>query len=120
MLKEKEKDIGRHLLTIPILLKKKRKLKRKILFQNEEAKKNKRNLKRRFFFKKKEKKNVIFTFYIHNFTLSFFIVSRGCQVAFKYCSVVLYYCTLSLFFKICMFRIVFSQKHFDYEKSPCT
>ena len=70
------------------------------------------------FKKKKEKKNVIFTFYIHNFTLSFFIVSRGYQVAFKYCSVVLsYYRTLSLSFKICTFRIVFSQKHFDHEKS---
>ena len=65
-----------------------------------------------------KKKNVIFTFYMHNFTLSFFIVSRGYQVAFKYCSVVSsYYRTKSLSFKICMLRIGFSQKHFDHEKS---
>ena len=96
--------------------KKKRKLKKKKSLLQQ-----KKGLKMPvFLFKKKEKKkkNVIFTFYIHNFTLSFFIVSRGYQVAFKYCSVVSsYYRTLSLSFKICMFRIVFSQKHFDHEKS---
>ena len=98
--------------------KKEKKVKKKSLLQRK-----KKELKLPVFLlkKRKEKKNVIFTFYIHNFTLSFFIVSRGYQVAFKYCSVVSsYYRTLSLFFKICMFRIVFSQKHFDHEKSACT
>ena len=98
------------------ILKKKRKLKKNILFYNK-----KKQLKMPVSLKKEKKRKMLFLpFNIHNFTLSFSIVSRGYQVAFKYCSVVSsYYHTLSLFFKICMFRIVFSQKHFDHEKSAC-
>ena len=70
------------------------------------------------FFSLKKKEKCLFLPFIYITLLSFFIVSRGFQVAFKYCSVVSsYYRTLSLSFKICMFRIVFSQKHFDHEKS---